>query len=78
MKNSYWAESLPKEYENDGNTYCHGVVNCKYFYDGECDFYAMGSGNPDDMPCLVRAEETIKDFREWREQKAKEVKKNDK
>ena len=30
MKNSY--ENLPVEYENDGNTYCHGVVNCKYFY----------------------------------------------
>ena len=72
MKNSY--EKLPEEYENDGNTYCHGVVNCKYFYDGECDFYSMGSGNPDDMPCLVRAEQDIKAFREWREQKAKEGK----
>jgi hypothetical protein len=63
-----------EENENDGNTYCHGIVNCKYFYDGECDFYSMGSGNPDDMPCLVQAEEDIKAFREWREQKAKEGK----
>ena len=64
-------ENLPEEYENDGNTYCHGVVNCKYFYDGDCDFYSMGSGNPDDMPCLVQASADVKAFREWREQQEK-------
>lgn len=66
MKNS--CEKLPEEFENDGNTYCHGVVNCKYFYEGDCNFYAMGSGNPDDMPCLSRALADIKAFHEWREQ----------
>ena len=69
MNNSY--EKLPEEYENDGNTYCHGVVNCKYFYDGDCDFYSMGSGNPDDMPCLVQATKDIEEFRKWREEKYK-------
>lgn len=69
MKNSY--ENLPKEYENDGNTYCHGVVNCKYYHE-ECTFMYMGSGDPDDMPCLSRARRDLKAFREWREQKAKE------
>lgn len=24
---------------------------CKYNYEGECDFYDMGSGNDIDMPC---------------------------
>ena len=49
MKNSY--ENLPEEYENDGNTYCHGVINCKYFYDGECDFYSMhGRGRRGSVP----------------------------
>lgn len=67
MRNS--SEKLPEEFENDENTYCHGVVNCKYFCDGECNFYDMGSGNPDDMPCLSRALADIKAFHEWREQK---------
>lgn len=67
MKNC--CEDLPDEYQNDEDTYCHGVVNCKYFEDGDCMFFSMGSGNPDDMPCLVRANNDIKAFREWREEK---------
>ena len=70
MKNSY--ENLPKEYENDGNTYCHGIVNCKYYHE-ECIFMDMGSGNPDDMPCRVQEEE-LKAFREWKEKREIEQK----
>ena len=33
---------------------------CKYNYDGECDFYNMGSGNEIDMPCY-REKELIKE-----------------
>ena len=33
---------------------------CKYNYDGECDFYDMGSGNEIDMPCY-REKELIKE-----------------
>ena len=32
---------------------------CKYNYDGECNFYYMGSGNEIDMPCY-REKELIK------------------
>ena len=73
MNNSY--ENLPEEYENDEDTYCHGVVNCKYFYDGDCNFYCMGSGNPDDMPCLIQANADIEAFRKWREEHENEEQK---
>ena len=53
------------------DTYCNGIVNCKYCYEGECDFYAMGSGNPDDMPCISQANSDINEFRKWREEKYK-------
>ena len=33
---------------------------CKYNYNGECDFYYMGSGNEIDMPCY-REKELIKE-----------------
>ena len=33
---------------------------CKYNYEGECDFYDMGSGNEIDMPCY-REKELIKE-----------------
>ncbi len=32
---------------------------CKYNYEGECDFYDMGSGNEIDMPCY-REKQLIK------------------
>lgn len=34
-------------------------VKCKYNYEGECDFYDMGSGNEIDMPCY-REKQLIK------------------
>lgn len=68
MKN--YNENLPEEYENDGNTYCHGIVNCKYYHD-ECTFMAMGSGDPDDMPCRVREQQVIQEFNEWKEERQK-------
>lgn len=68
MKNC--NENLPEEYENDGNTYCHGVVNCKYYH-GECVFMDMGSGDPDDMPCRVREQQVIQEFNEWQEERQK-------
>lgn len=63
-------ENLPEEYENDGNTYCHGIVNCKYYHD-ECTFMDMGSGNPDDMPCRVQEQKVIQELQEWREERQK-------
>ncbi len=69
MNNSF--EKLPEEYENDGNTYCHGIVNCKYYHD-ECVFMYMGSGNPDDMPCRVQEQSVISEFRKWKEEKERE------
>lgn len=33
---------------------------CKYNYDGECDFYSMGSGNDIDKPCHREEELTKK------------------
>lgn len=68
MKNCY--ENLPEEYDNDGNTYCHGVVNCKYYH-GDCFFMDTGSGDPDDMPCRARENEILQDFREWKEERQK-------
>ena len=64
---------MNNSYENDGNTYCHGIVNCKYYH-GECFFMDMGSGDPDDMPCRVQESEDLKAFREWREKREKEQK----
>lgn len=29
---------------------------CKYYHDGECDFYDMGSGNEINMPCYEEKE----------------------
>ena len=69
MNNSF--EKLPKEYEDDGNTYCHGVVNCKYYHD-ECTFMYMGSGDVDDMPCMVQQRQIIAEFRKYREMKEAE------
>lgn len=51
------------------DTYCHGIVNCKYCYEGECDFFDMGSGNPDDMPCISQSISDINEFCKWREEK---------
>lgn len=72
MKNC--NENLPEEYENDGNTYCHGIVNCKYYHD-ECTFMDMGSGYPDDMPCRVQEQKVIQELREWREERQKALEK---
>ena len=37
--------------------YCDvGNFNCKYCHDGDCDFFYMGSGNAQDMPCIVNEE----------------------
>lgn len=37
---------------------------CKYNYDGECDFYSMGSGDEIDMPCYSESEWGIRNERE--------------
>ena len=39
--------------------YCEvGGFNCKYCYKEVCDFFAMGSGDPKDMPCVSNAKVT--------------------
>lgn len=67
--NAPTVEQEEEDMEKDENTYCHGIVNCKYYEDGECVFMDMGSGNPDDMPCLQLERETIEAFHKWREEK---------
>ena len=38
--------------------YCNvGGFKCKYCYKGVCDFFCMGSGNTEDMPCVDELEE---------------------
>lgn len=34
---------------------------CKYNFDGECEFYSMGSGNDVDKPCRVEEEDVFSD-----------------
>lgn len=45
--------------------YCDvGEFSCKYCYKGVCDFFAMGSGDVYDMPCVSnphKSEETNED-----------------
>ena len=45
--------------------YCDvGEFRCKYCYMGVCDFFAMGSGDVHDMPCVSnphKSEEIDKD-----------------
>ena len=42
--------------------YCEvGGFNCKYCYKDVCDFFAMGSGEPNDMPCISNATESESD-----------------
>ena len=45
--------------ESEGKGMYIACKKCKYNYDGECDFYDMGSGNEIDMPCY-REKELIK------------------
>ncbi len=45
--------------ENEDKGMYIACKKCKYNYDGECDFYDMGSGNEIDMPCY-REKELIK------------------
>lgn len=66
-----YEERPQGEWVNHRNDYCHGIVNCKYYQD-ECVFMYMGSGNPDDMPCRVQEQSVISEFRKWKEEKERE------
>lgn len=50
------------------NRHCNGIINCKYDHGGECDFFYMGSGNKDDMPCISNGTRTVEEFRQWEEE----------
>lgn len=46
---------------------------CKYYdEDDGCIFYAMGSGNPHDMPCYKKEKDDIADMMERESERSEE------